>query len=131
MSAWLTDWALTTATNALMSSNFMRIQHEDGGLNANRTSQGHRFRSATRLVPDGPPVLLRPGEVEAVGPRIGDVHRVRNAFDDRVSISIHVYGGDIGDIERSTYLEDGTRQPFVSGYSPSWTPAVPLDRQAS
>ena len=56
---------------------------------------------------------------------------MRNAFDDRVSISIHVYGGDIGHIERSLYSEDGTRQPFISGYSPPWTPTVPQDKIAS
>lgn len=102
-----------------------------GMLRGAETSQGYRFRSATSLVPDGPPVLLRPGQVQAVGPHIGDVHRVRNAFDDRVSISIHVYGGDIGAIERSTYLEDGTRQPFISGYSPPWASAALHDRPAS
>ncbi len=102
-----------------------------GMLRGAETSQGYRFVGATRMVEDGPPTLIRPGQVEAVGPRIGDVHRVRNAFDDRVSISIHVYGGDIGAIERSTYLADGTRQPFVSGYSPPWTSAVPHDTIAS
>ena len=51
-------------------------------------------------------------------PRIGDIHRVHNAFDDRVSISIHVYGADIGVVPRSIYGLDGSRQPFVSGYSP-------------
>jgi predicted metal-dependent enzyme (double-stranded beta helix superfamily) len=102
-----------------------------GMLRGAETSQGYRFTGATTMVEDGPPTLIRPGQVEAVGPRIGDVHRVRNAFDDRVSISIHVYGGDIGAIERSIYLEDGTRQPFVSGYSPPWTPGVPHDKIAS
>jgi predicted metal-dependent enzyme (double-stranded beta helix superfamily) len=102
-----------------------------GMLRGAETSQGYRFAGATKLVESGPPKLIRPGQVEAVGPRIGDVHRVRNAFDDRVSISIHVYGGDIGSIERSLYFEDGTREPFVSGYSPPWTPAVLHDKIAS
>ena len=96
-----------------------------GMLRGAETSQGYRFRSATRLAPDGPPIRLLPGQVEAVGPRIGDVHRVRNAFDDRVSISIHVYGGDIGRIERTVYSEDGARKPFISGYSPPWAKSLP------
>jgi len=89
-----------------------------GMLRGAETSQGYRFVGANRLVEDGPPTVLVPGQVEAVGPRVGDIHRVRNVFADRVSISIHVYGGDIGAIQRSIYLEDGSRRPFLSGYSP-------------
>jgi predicted metal-dependent enzyme (double-stranded beta helix superfamily) len=65
----------------------------------------------------GSPRLLRRGEVDAVSPRIGDIHRVANAHDDQVSISIHVYGADIGRVERSTYANDGQRKPFISGYA--------------
>jgi predicted metal-dependent enzyme (double-stranded beta helix superfamily) len=90
-----------------------------GMLRGSEISQGYRFGGSHRLVEAGPPTVLLPGQVEAVGPRIGDIHRVRNAFADRTSISIHVYGGDIGAIARSTYSEDGSRRPFVSGYSPA------------
>lgn len=62
-------------------------------------------------------VRLQPGDVEAVSPTLGDIHQVRNAFDDRVSVSIHVYGADIGRVARSVYLPDGTRKRFVSGYA--------------
>ncbi|HEX2012352.1 MAG TPA: cysteine dioxygenase [Roseateles sp.] len=89
-----------------------------GMLRGAEYSQGYRFGRRRELLPDGPPVRLTPGQVEAVSPRLGDIHRVRNAFDDQVSISIHVYGADIGRIERSTYDEDGTPSRFVSGYSP-------------
>ena len=65
----------------------------------------------------GRPTLLSRGEVAAVSPEIGDVHRVANAYADRVSISIHVYGGDIGAIERATYDAAGTPKRFVSGYA--------------
>ncbi len=65
----------------------------------------------------GPETRLERGAVEAVSPTIGDIHRVRNAYDDRVSISIHVYGGNIGAIRRSTYPADGAPKPFISGYS--------------
>lgn len=57
------------------------------------------------------------GQVEAVSPTVGDIHRVANAFDDRTSISIHVYGADIGTVKRSTYDAEGKPKAFVSGYA--------------
>ncbi len=60
---------------------------------------------------------LEAGQVDAVSPRIGDIHKVSNAFDDRVSISIHVYGANIGAVERSTFDEGGRAKPFISGYA--------------
>ncbi len=68
---------------------------------------------------------LAPGQVTAVSPRIGDVHQVSNAHDDRVSISIHVYGANIGAVSRHVY-DAGTGVPkaFVSGYSSSLTPNI-------
>jgi predicted metal-dependent enzyme (double-stranded beta helix superfamily) len=67
--------------------------------------------------PQGAPRTLRPGQVHAVSPTVGDVHRVSNAHADRTSISIHVYGANIGAVQRSVFLEEGTRKRFVSGYS--------------
>ena len=61
---------------------------------------------------------LQPGDVSLVSPTIGDVHQVRNAFDDRVSISIHIYGGNIGKISRHVFpKEGGPAKEFISGYS--------------
>jgi predicted metal-dependent enzyme (double-stranded beta helix superfamily) len=61
---------------------------------------------------------LKPGDIDCVSPRLGDIHRVSNIYDDRVSISIHVYGGNIGRIERHVYDEaTGTPKKFISGYS--------------
>ena len=57
------------------------------------------------------------GDVGAVSPRIGDVHRVGNVSD-ALSISIHAYGGDIGRIERHVFDEAGQASGFVSGYEP-------------
>ncbi len=74
------------------------------------------------LRPEGAAVRLDPGQVEAVSPRIGDIHQVSNAHDDRVSISIHVYGANIGAVERAVYLEDGSEKPFISGYSNTYLP---------
>jgi len=62
--------------------------------------------------------VLSPGDVDMVSPRLGDIHRVSNMFDDRVSISIHVYGGNIGRISRHVFdANTGERKTFVSGYS--------------
>lgn len=58
------------------------------------------------------------GAIDLVSPRIGDIHRVSNAFSDRVSISIHVYGADIGRVRRHVYDPlTGAASPFVSGYA--------------
>jgi predicted metal-dependent enzyme (double-stranded beta helix superfamily) len=47
---------------------------------------------------------------------------VTNALRDRASVSIHVYGANIGAVERSTFDAEGTPKRFVSGYSNTWTP---------
>ena len=83
-----------------------------------------------RLVPLGPPALVQAGHVDAVSPRAGDIHRVANAHDDRVSISIHVYGANIGAVERATYDEAGRPKPFVSGYANATLPNL-WDRSVS
>lgn len=75
----------------------------------------------------GQPVRLAPGMVDAVSPNgagLHDVHQVSNAYDDRVSISIHVYGANIGAVRRSTYQPDGQSKPFISGYSNSTLPNI-------
>jgi len=81
--------------------------------------EGQHFARDTegRWQADGPPQALHPGEVQAVSPSIGDVHRVRNLLADQVSISIHVYGADIGKVQRHVFTEDGGVKPFVSGYA--------------
>jgi predicted metal-dependent enzyme (double-stranded beta helix superfamily) len=92
-----------------------------GMLRGAETSQPFE-RLHGELVPFGPPHRLAPGAVEAVSPRIGDIHQVANAFADRISISIHVYGANIGAVQRSTFGDDGRPKPFVSGYSNLATP---------
>ena len=70
-----------------------------------------------RLIP-GATELLLPGRVVAVSPTLGDVHQIANAHDDAVSVSIHVYGGNIGRIRREVFLsETGEVKPFISGYA--------------
>jgi predicted metal-dependent enzyme (double-stranded beta helix superfamily) len=79
-------------------------------------------RRAGAFAANGPVHRLERGEVEAVSPTVGDVHQVTNAFDDRVSISIHVYGANIGAVERSTYDAAGRPKRFVSGYANTTLP---------
>lgn len=65
-----------------------------------------------------PPERLERGAVAAVSPTIGDIHRIANAYADQVSISIHVYGGNIGTIRRSVFdIDGGQSKDFVSGYA--------------
>jgi predicted metal-dependent enzyme (double-stranded beta helix superfamily) len=87
-----------------------------GMLRGSETAQGF-VRGARGLVPDGPTQQLVPGDVAAVSPRIGDIHRVGNNFDG-VSISIHAYGTDIGQQLRHVFdAVTGEAKPFRSGYS--------------
>src|SRR5690606_19453619 len=60
--------------------------------------------------------LVRPGEVDRVSPRIGDIHVVSNAGAE-TAISIHVYGANIGKVRRHVF-DPATGEPreFVSGY---------------
>lgn len=61
---------------------------------------------------------LHEGDIDLVSPTVGDIHRVTNAHDDRVSISIHVYGGNIGRIARHVFdAATGEMRDFVSGYA--------------
>ncbi|MCL4744625.1 MAG: cysteine dioxygenase [Burkholderiaceae bacterium] len=84
-----------------------------------------RFRRGPdgRWSEDGAEHLLARGEVDVVSPTLGDVHRVANAHQDRVSISIHVYGANIGAVSRHVYAPgSGEVKPFVSGYSSAALP---------
>ncbi|GAA0770575.1 cysteine dioxygenase [Ideonella azotifigens] len=93
-----------------------------GMLRGDEESQGYVLDDAGTARPSGEPVRLSPGQVEAVSPTLGDVHRVRNLHADRTSVSIHVYGANIGAVRRSVYPAEGGRKPFVSGYSNGWLP---------
>jgi predicted metal-dependent enzyme (double-stranded beta helix superfamily) len=58
---------------------------------------------------------LHAGAIDLVSPRVGDIHRVSNAHADRVSVSIHVYGANIGTLVRHTYdPHSGQPARFVS-----------------
>ena len=85
---------------------------------------GQRYRvGAHGLQAVGDEERLLPGDVALVSPTLGDIHRVRNALDDAVSISVHVYGGNIGRVRRHVFDEaSGATREFVSGYANAFTP---------
>lgn len=94
-----------------------------------------RCRRFVRVAPGQPLTSggeyeLLPGAVDRLSPAEGDIHEVSNALDDRVSISIHVYGANIGAVSRHVYDPlTGEEKPFVSGYSSAQVPNL-WDRSA-
>jgi predicted metal-dependent enzyme (double-stranded beta helix superfamily) len=70
---------------------------------------------------------VRPGDVDRVSPRVGDVHVVSNAGA-QTAVSIHVYGANIGAVRRHTFDPDtGAPREFISGYTNATLPN-PWDR---
>lgn len=95
-----------------------------GMLRGAEYSQGFARSEDGRLVQQGEAIHLEPGHVEALSPESNDVHQVSNAFSDRISISIHVYGANIGAVRRAVYQPDGTEKLFISGYSNAFLPNI-------
>ncbi|MFL9989299.1 cysteine dioxygenase family protein [Paraburkholderia sediminicola] len=95
-----------------------------GVLRGAEIAQGYRITPGGAAEEEGAAKRLDAGAVDAVSPRIGDIHRVSNAFHDRASISIHVYGGNIGAVTRSVYPAGGGRKTFISGYSNDVLPNI-------
>jgi predicted metal-dependent enzyme (double-stranded beta helix superfamily) len=63
-------------------------------------------------------VLARPGDVNHVYPPSRDIHQIMNRSS-RPTISIHIYGGDIGSQRRHTYdANTAAMHEFISGYDP-------------
>jgi len=80
-------------------------------------ASGHLRSGGTHQLPTG--------GIDLVSPRIGDIHRVSNALADRASVSIHIYGANIGAVKRHTYdPETGGQEIFISGYSSNVTPNI-------
>lgn len=95
-----------------------------GMLRGQEISQAYRLEEG-KLQEAGTPDILRPGDVAAVSPSIGDIHRVKNGLDDSVSISVHVYGTDIGTRRRHVFdPQTHAVKEFISGYSA--TASAPL-----
>lgn len=74
-------------------------------------------RNETGVLQALQPDHLKQGDTDWFTPASGDIHAVENAFDDQVSVSVHIYGANIGRVERYTYQLDGTPKRFISGYS--------------
>jgi 3-mercaptopropionate dioxygenase len=71
--------------------------------------------------PTGHSHIMKPGDVEAVFPPNKDWHQVSNALTNGgttngVTVSIHLYGADIGKVSRSKLQADGSIGSFISGY---------------
>ena len=82
------------------------------------------------VVSQGHEHTLEPGMIDAVSPTIGDWHVVSNALADQPSISIHVYGANIGAVRRHMLdANSGEIRDFVSGYSSTVLPNL-WDRSA-
>ncbi|EOF4703440.1 cysteine dioxygenase [Klebsiella oxytoca] len=101
-----------------------RVWGAIGMLRGAEENQRYRLDQHGQPVVSGLAERLSPGEVEKVSSRDGDIHRVSNALTDSVSISIHVYGGNIGGVRRAVYTEEGLVKPFVSGYSNRHLPNI-------
>ena len=100
-----------------------------GVLRGAEISQRFTRGDGGRLVP-GERERLERGRVEVLSPAAGDIHQVTNAHDDQVSVSIHVYGGNIGAVRRSTFDVSGAAKTFISGYSNTALPNL-WDAQAN
>ena len=86
-----------------------------GQLRGAEASQRFAADGHAPPTPIGAPHILRPGDIDVIGPDVGDVHQVSNAHAG-VSVSIHLYGTDIGRHQRHVYPATGGRKPFISGY---------------
>jgi predicted metal-dependent enzyme (double-stranded beta helix superfamily) len=95
-----------------------------GVLRGSEREQHYERAPDGSLAESGPVRELHPGDVGFVSPATVDLHKVSNAFDDRVSISIHVYGANIGRVRRSVYEPSGLQKSFVSGYSNQELPNI-------
>jgi predicted metal-dependent enzyme (double-stranded beta helix superfamily) len=68
-------------------------------------------------------LICKPCQVATVSPDTHDIHIVENDLSDQTSISIHVYGGNMGRIQRTVFDPiTGTEKLFTSGYANTLTP---------
>ncbi|GKQ55114.1 cysteine dioxygenase [Bradyrhizobium sp. Ce-3] len=68
--------------------------------------------------------ILEAGAIDMVSPSIGDIHKVWNGSKSRISVSVHLYGGNIGAIRRHSFEAGGGVKTFQSGYTSSVIPNV-------
>ncbi len=95
-----------------------------GMLRGSERSCGYTRGKGGELI-EGDEEILHQGQVAAVSPVIGDIHKVSNAVADRASISIHVYGANIGAVRRHVFdAKTGQAKDFVSGYANAVMPNI-------
>jgi predicted metal-dependent enzyme (double-stranded beta helix superfamily) len=83
----------------------------------------HYYRQANGIFQAGEACLCLAGQVVTVSPSTHDIHIVENALQEKTSISVHVYGGNIGRIHRSVFDPNtGAEKSFVSGYANTVVP---------
>lgn len=81
------------------------------------------YRQANGTFKAGESSICPPGHVDTVSPNTHDIHVVENNLSDQTSISIHVYGGNIGRIQRLVFDPiTGAEKSFVSGYANTLVP---------
>ena len=85
-------------------------------------SQPYVLDESGKPVESGDAHRLEPGDLDVVSPAVGDIHRVSNVFEDRASISIHVYGANISAVRRYRYDRGGDPHYFISSYDNDATP---------
>jgi predicted metal-dependent enzyme (double-stranded beta helix superfamily) len=68
--------------------------------------------------------VLEAGAIDVVSPTIGDIHKVWNGRKWKTSVSLHLYGGNIGTIKRHAFGADAKIKTFQSGYSLDVIPNV-------
>jgi 3-mercaptopropionate dioxygenase len=96
-----------------------------GVLEGAERCQRYKKNAEGTIVKDGPEVILSKGQIDQVSPNVGDLHTVANALSDQPSISIHVYGANIGNVVRQVFKEGSADvRPFVSGYSSDLMPNI-------
>ncbi|HTR87499.1 MAG TPA: cysteine dioxygenase [Reyranella sp.] len=101
-----------------------------GMLRGSESSQAYQRDPATGALCKGGLSILKPGDVEPLLPSKGDIHQVTNVLKDVGSLSIHVYGGNIGAVKRYTFdPTSGKPNLFISGYTNQIVPNL-WDRSA-
>jgi predicted metal-dependent enzyme (double-stranded beta helix superfamily) len=94
-----------------------------GMLRGAEKGQSYKYGADGMLVKDGAELTMLPGDIAVVSPTLGDIHVVSNALPNKTSISIHVYGANIGAVKRHTFeANTGVTKNFVSGYSSQQIP---------
>jgi len=94
-----------------------RVWEIRGLLRGSMGAQHFLWEPGSAPRPKGDAKLVKSGSVDVVSPKNGEAMQLSNALAESVSISIHVYGGDIGKILRHALDADGTARAFIPGYA--------------